>query len=145
LLPVASERSKILGHWLLNQGDHLGIDAHLLLDGLIGRRPSTSPTAATRSSAVAADYIIDTPLEFRRCGSPDRVLVGRPSHPPQLYWVTDDAATVLELLTHESLNDVARTFAQRWRIQQLDATNRLSGLLSDLYVTGLVKIKTRGG
>jgi hypothetical protein len=73
------------------------------------------------------------------------VLVGRPSHPPQLYWVTDDAATVLELLTHESLNDVARTFAQRWRIQQLDATDRLSGLLSDLYITGLVKIKTRGG
>jgi hypothetical protein len=52
---------------------------------------------------------------------------------------------VLELLTHESLNDVARTFAQRWRIQQLDATDRLTGLLSDLYVTGLVKIKTRGG
>jgi hypothetical protein len=145
LLPVASERSKILGHWLLNHGDHLGIHAHLLLDGLLGRRPSTSPTAATRPSAVAADYIIDTPLEFRRCGSPDRVLVGRPSHPPQLYWVTDDAATVLELLTHESLNDVARTFAQRWRIQQLDATDRLSGLLSDLYITGLVKIKTRGG
>ncbi|MGA9310322.1 MAG: HEXXH motif-containing putative peptide modification protein [Pseudonocardiaceae bacterium] len=141
LLPVAMQRCKILGHWLLDQGDHLGIDAHLLLDGLIGRRPSTSRTAASRSNAVAADYIVDTPLEFRRCGSPDRVLVGRPSQPPQLYWVTDDAATVLELLTHESLDDVAHIFAQRWRIQQFDATHRLSGLLSALYSTGLVKIR----
>ncbi|HEX5346131.1 MAG TPA: HEXXH motif-containing putative peptide modification protein [Pseudonocardiaceae bacterium] len=145
LLPVAMQRCKILGHWLLDQGDYLGVDAHLLLDGLIGRRPSTSRTAANRLNAVAADYIIDTPLEFRRCGSPDRVLVGRPSQPPQLYWVTDDAATVLELLTHESLDDVAHTFAQRWSIQQLNATDRLSGLLSDLYLTGLVTIRDTSG
>lgn len=145
LLPVATQRCKILGHWLLDQGDYLGVDAHLLLDGLIGRRPSTSRTAANRLSAVAADYIIDTPLEFRRCGSPDRVLVGRPSQPPQLYWVTDDAATVLELLTHESLDDVAHTFAQRWNIQQLNATDRLSRLLSDLYLTGLVTIRDTSG
>ena len=145
LLPVAMQRCKILGHWLLDQGDYLGVDAHLLLDGLIGRRPSTSRTAANRLNAVAADYIIDTPLEFRRCGSPDRVLVGRPSQPPQLYWVTDDAATVLELLTHESLDDVAHTFAHRWSIQQLDATDRLSGLLSDLYITGLVTIRDTSG
>jgi hypothetical protein len=145
LLPVAMQRCKILGDWLLDQGDHLGVDAHVLLDGLIGRRPSTARTAASRSSAVATDYIIDTPLEFRRCGSPDRVLVGRPSQPPQLYWVTDDAATVLKLLRHESLDDVAHTFAQRWSIQQLDATDRLSGLLSDLYETGLVKIRDPSG
>jgi len=145
LLPVAMQRCKILGHWLLDQGDYLGVDAHLLLDGLIGRRPITSRTAANPLSAVAADYIIDTPLEFRRCGSPDRVLVGRPSQPPQLYWVTDDAATVLELLTHESLDDVTHTFAQRWSIQQLDATDRVSGLLSDLYVTGLVTIRDTPG
>ncbi len=145
LLPVAWQRCKILGHWLLDQGDYLGVDAHLLLDGLIGRRPSTSRTAANRLSAVAADYIIDTPLEFRRCGAPDRVLVGRASQPPQLYWVTDDAAMVLELLAHESLDDVAHTFAQRWRIQQLEATDRLSGLISDLYVTGLIKVRDTSG
>lgn len=146
LLPVAGERSKVLGHWLLNQGDHLGTDAHLLLDGLIGRRPSTSRIATSCSGAIAADYVIDASLELRRYGSPDRVLVGRPSQPPQLYWVSDDAATVLELLAHESIDDVARTFARRWRIPQFDAADRLSGLLSDLYVTGLLKIRgTAGG
>ncbi|MBA2472648.1 MAG: HEXXH motif domain-containing protein [Pseudonocardiales bacterium] len=146
LLPVATQRCNILGRWLLDQGDHLGTDAHLLLEGLLGRRPSTLRTTTSRSGAVAADYVIVAGLEFRRCGSPDRVLVGRPSQPPQLYWVSDDAATVLELLTHESFDDVAHTFAGRWCIQQLDATDRLSGLLSDLYVTGLLKIRgTAGG
>ncbi|MDQ2884032.1 MAG: HEXXH motif-containing putative peptide modification protein [Actinomycetota bacterium] len=145
LLPVASERSKILGHWLLDQGDHLGTDAHLLLDGLAGRRPNTSRTAASCPGAITGDYVMDASLEFRRYGSPDRVLVGRPSQPPQLYWVSDDAATVLELLAHGSIDDVARTFARRWRIPQFDATDRLSGLLSDLYVTGLVKIRGTAG
>ncbi len=145
LLPVAADRSRILGHWLLDQGDHLGTDAHLLLDGLMGRRPSASRAAASRSGAIAADYVIDDPLEFRRYGSSDRVLVGRPSHPPQFYWVSDDAATALELLAHESVDDVARTFARRWRIPQFDATDRLSGLLSDLYVTGLLKIRGTAG
>ncbi len=145
LLPVASERSRILGQWLLDQGEHLGTDAHLLLDGLLGRRPSTSRTAASCSGAVAADYVIDAGLEFRRCGSTDRVLVGRPSQPPQLYWVSDDAATVLELLTHESFDDVAQAFARRWCTQQLEASDRLSVLLSDLYVTGLVKIRDTAG
>jgi hypothetical protein len=149
LLPVARQRCEILGRWLLNQGDHLGTDAHLLLDGLLGRRPSTFRTATSRSGAVSADYVIAAGLEFRRCGSSDRVLVGRSSQPPQLYWVSDDAATVLELLTHEShesFADVAHVLAGRWCIQQLDATDRLSGLLSDLYVTGLLKIRgTAGG
>jgi hypothetical protein len=145
LLPVASERSKILGHWLVDQGNYLGNDSHTLLDGLIGLRPHASPTIKSCSDAVASDYVIDAALEFRRCGSPDRVLVGRPSQPPQLYWVSDDAAKVLELLTHDSLDDVACTFAQRWNIQPFDATDRLIGLLSDLYVTGLVKIRDTAG
>lgn len=145
LLPVAAERSRILGQWLLDKGDHLGADALMLLDGLIGRRPRTAHLPASCSSAVAADYVIDTPLKFRRCGSPDRVLVGYPSRPPQFYWVSDDAAAVLELLPHKSLDDVAHTFAQRWQVQQPDATNRLTALLSDLYVSGLVTMRDTAG
>lgn len=145
LLLVASERSAILGHWLLDKGDHLGTDAHILLNGLLGQRPRTSRTKQSCSGAVAADYVIDTPLELRRCGSPDRVLVGRPSQPPQLYWVSDDAATVLELLQHDSLDDVALSLAQRWRVRQLDARDRLTVLLSDLHVSGLLKARDTAG
>jgi hypothetical protein len=138
LLPVADQRSEILGEWLLNKGNHLGPDAHLLLDGLIGRRPHVMRPARACSSSVTVDYALDGPLEFRRCGSADRVLVGRPSRPPQLYWVSDDAATVLELLAHDSPDDLTQTVGQRWCLSQFEATHRLITLLSDLCSSGLV-------
>lgn len=142
LLPVAHERSKLLGQWLLDKGDYLGSDAHTLLNGLIGRRPRTARTTATCSGAVATDYTVDTRLEFRRCGSSDRVLVGRPSQPPQLYWVSNDAAALLELLGQQSLDEVYHAFAQRWGVQRLEATHHLTTMLADLSMSGLVT--TRG-
>lgn len=146
LLPWASDRSTVLGHWLLDKSAHLGTDAHLLLDGLIGLPSRTAHPAENRSGPVAADYVVDTRLEFRRCSASDRVLVGRPSHPPQLYWISDEAATVLELLAQKSVDDVADTLAQRWCIQRFKVNDRLTALLSDLYVSGLVKLRdTRGG
>ncbi len=146
LLPVANERSAILGQWLLGKGNYLGDDAHMLLDGLIGRRPHTRRTTASCPSAAAADYVVDSRLEFRRCGSLDRVLVGRPSSPPQLYWISNDAAVLLELLGQKSLDKVTRAFARGWHVQHVDASDRLTAMLSDLYVSGLVKIRgTVGG
>jgi hypothetical protein len=143
LLPVARERSEILGRWLLEQGDHLGIDAHRLVEGLTGRRPHNSPATGDITSRVATtDYLIDPPLEVRRCGSPDRVLVGRPSRPPQLYWVSNDAAALLELLGHEPISGIIHAFADRWQIPQCDAASRLTGMLSDLSVSGLVRRHT---
>ncbi|MDQ4092783.1 MAG: HEXXH motif-containing putative peptide modification protein [Actinomycetota bacterium] len=146
LLPVANERSKLIGQWLLDNGDYLGSDAHWLLDGLIGRRPRASRAVESwpgpAAAPVVSDYVIDTPLELRRCGSPDRVLVGRPSRPPQLYWVSDDAAVLLELLGRRPLDEVVTTFAQRWGMQRLEATHQLTTMLTDLSVSGLVT--TRG-
>ncbi|HJT95010.1 MAG TPA: HEXXH motif-containing putative peptide modification protein [Mycobacterium sp.] len=142
LLPVANERSKLLGRWLLDNDDYLGTDAHRLLDGLIGRRPHASCATESCSSPITApvltDYVIDTALELRRCGSPDRVLVGRPSHPPQLYWVSTDAAALLELLTRKSFDEVVTTFTQRWGIQRREATHQLTTMLTDLFKSGLV-------
>jgi hypothetical protein len=138
LLPVASERSKILGQWLLDKDDCLGTDAHILLDGILGQRLRTARTIKSWSGRVVATYV-DTPLEFRRCGSPDRVLVGRRSHPPQLYWVSDDAATVLEFLAQKSFDEVTDTLAQSWCVPQFDVADRLKPVLSDLYVAGFVR------
>lgn len=140
LLPVASERSKILGRWLLDKGDYLGADAHTLLDGFIGQRPHTAVTTGSRAGVVATDYVIDAPLDFRRCGSPKRVLVGRRSHPPQLYWVSDDAAAVLEILGQKSLDEVTHILAQRSSLPQFDAAHRLTALLSELIASGLLTV-----
>ena len=146
LLPVASERSKILGEWLLDKGEYLGSDAHVLLNGLIGQRPGTARVTKSCTDPALADYFIDTPMEFRHCGAPGRVLVGLPSQPPQFYWVSDDAATILKLLACKYLDEVASSSVEQCRMRQLDqrlqqlsAGNQLSTLLSDLYVSGLVK------
>ena len=118
----------------------------MLLDGLIGRRPRTAHTSGTTPGAVTNHYIVDTRLEFRRCGSPNRVLVGRPSQPPQLYWVSRDAAALLELLRQRPFDELIPLFVQRWHMERLDATDRLTALLSELYVSGLLKIRdTVGG
>ncbi|MGH4022247.1 MAG: aKG-HExxH-type peptide beta-hydroxylase, partial [Pseudonocardiaceae bacterium] len=143
LLPVASERCEIIGRWLLDRGDHLGPDAHALLEGLLGRRPRTARTTSDSPTGTAVDYVVDPGLEFRRGCSPDRVLVGRPSRPPQLYWVSEDAAALLELLGHKPLDDAVDTFAQRWCVSQFDAGERLAALLSELSASGLVTSKLR--
>jgi hypothetical protein len=142
LLPVAGERSEIIGQWLLGHGDHLGVDAHTLLEGLLGRRPRTTDTAQNRSCGPpAADYVIAAGWEMRRCHSSDRVLLGRPARPPQLYWVSQDAATVLGLLGHKPLGEIVDTFAHSWRVPPVAATERLTALLSDLHSSGLVTPK----
>jgi hypothetical protein len=145
LLPVARERSTILGQWLLGQADHLRADAHTLVDGLSGRQARPAHPAEPWSGPLATDYIVDTRLTFRRCDCSDRVLVGRPSHPPQFYWVSHDAATVLELLAQTPVDEVVNTLAQRWRLPPCSATRRLTGLLWDLSVAELVKIRNTVG
>lgn len=144
LLLVARERSEIIGQWLLDRGDHLGADAHTLLEGLLGQRPYITIAAQScHFGPVAVDYVVDTALEFRRCRPSERVLVGRPSQPPQLYWISEDAATLLELLEHKPINEIVETLAQYWHATHFDAIERLKVLLSDLCTSGLVTQKSR--
>ncbi|MDQ3150982.1 MAG: PqqD family peptide modification chaperone, partial [Actinomycetota bacterium] len=138
LLPVASERCEIIGQWLLERGGYLRTDAHTLLERLLGRWPRTAAAAEDGPTGTAFDYAASAPLEFRRCASPDRVLVGRLSSVPRLYWVNEDAALLLELLGHTPVDDIVDTFAHRWSMTPPDATHRLSALLSDLSASGLV-------
>ncbi|HEU0087249.1 MAG TPA: HEXXH motif-containing putative peptide modification protein [Pseudonocardiaceae bacterium] len=145
LLPVASARSEIIGDWLQDKSDYLGTDAHALLVGLLGRPMRTRCSAQNPANTLATDFIIDPGLQLRRCGSPNRVLVGRPSRPPQLYWVSEDAAALLEFLSHKPLNEIVDTFAQRWRISRLDAADRFNALLGDLCTSGVLTQRGNGG
>ena len=139
LLPMASERSEIIGSWLLDKGDYLGADAHTLLEGLLGRRPHTTVIPASPSpGSLTADYVIDTRLQIRRVVTSARVLIGIPAEPPQLYWVSEDAATVLELLGNKPLDEIADTLAHRWQVPLSAAHDRLTVLLADLCASGLV-------
>jgi len=139
LLPVANDRSEIIGQWLLDHGDYLGSDAHTLLTGLLGRRPRVATTDDVDSGPVAADYVIDAGLIFRHCSSSDRVLVARPSLPPQLYWISADAAALLELLRHKPFDEVVDTLRQRWC--ESVVSDRLTALLSSLSASGLLQYR----
>ncbi len=138
LLPAASERCDIIGQWLLDNGDYLGPSAHTLLEGMLGRQPRTPIASADRPTTTRVDYTPSSGLTFRRCGSTDRVLAGRATSTPQLFWISEDAAVLLELLGHNALGDVVDSFAQRWCVPQFDAHARLIQLLSDLSTSGLV-------
>jgi hypothetical protein len=145
LLPVASARCEILGQWLLDKGDYLGADARTLLNGLMGRQPQKFRITEALPRQVAADYVINEQLEFRRCGDPHRVLVGSRSQPPQLCWVSDEAATVIRLLAQSNLEEVTNIFAERWQTNRLDAARRLSPVFLDLCVAGLIKVSNTVG
>lgn len=138
LLPVAGARSRILSRWLMDCGDFLGSDACTLLDGLVGQRPRTSATTVDLPSSIPRGYAIDTPLEFRRCAPSERVLVARLTQPPQLYWVTDDAAALLALIPRMPHHDIIQVFTRRWQAPLTDTVKRISSLLSDLIGSGLL-------
>lgn len=138
LLPVASERRDIIGRWLLERRDRLGTDARTLLNGLLGRAPSSAGARAEGPTAPVSEYVVTTGLELRRGTSSDRVLVASPSRPPRLHWVSDDAAAVLETLRHRKFDEVVATFAHRWGAQRHDTTDRLQLILSQLAASDLV-------
>lgn len=138
LLPVAGQRWDIIGQWLLGSGSYLGPSAHTLLEGLLGLQPRTPIASADHPITTRVDYLPSPGLTFRRCGSADRVLAGRVAETPQLFWVSEDAAILLESLSHNALGDVVDSFAQRWCVPQRDAHARLAWLLSDLSASGLV-------
>lgn len=145
LLPAASERCQIIGQWLLDSGGYLGPTAHTLLERLLGRPPRIPAVGADHPVAAPGDYTSSAALVFRRCGSTGRVLVGRETSPPQFFWISEDAAALLESLGHRSPDDVVDTFARRWCVPELDAHAGLTRLLSDLSASGLVTANGMAG
>ena len=144
LLPVANERFEIIAGWLLDRGDHLGADAHALLAGLLGQQPHRGLSTANSPDRTGSCYTVDPGLQFRRRKDADRVLVGRPSQPPQLFWLEPDAALALELLgQHQLTSQLVGRFAARWGVPLPEAADRVTLLLRELSGSGLIR-KTSG-
>lgn len=144
LIPFSSQRSDILGKWLSDRINYLGTDAQKLIDGLLGRSIGTATKVDSRSGALIADeYIVDPDLKFRRCGPPARVLVGRPSRPPEIFWVSEDAANVLDLLQKNSFNLVVNQLARSWGLTKDDCTDQLSTIISELSASNLVRARRK--
>ena len=82
LLPVAAERASLIGDWLLDHGAFLGSDAHTLLAGLYGLRPSAPPALSARIQSASIEAKV-----IRRRTSGGRWLVATLTRPPNLYFV----------------------------------------------------------
>jgi hypothetical protein len=125
---------------LLDRGDHLGADAHALLAGLLGQRPRRGLSTVNSPDRTGSCYTVDPDLQFRRGKDADRVLVGRPSQPPQLFWLEPDAAFALELLgQHQPTGQIVDAFADRWGVLPPEAADRVTLLLRELSGSGLVR------
>jgi len=138
LLSVASERCGMVIEWLLEMGDHLGADANTLLEGLSGIEPHPADLRVERPCRADSGYAVAPGLQLHRCEDADRVLVGCPGQPPELFWVDADAARTLELLAYKPFGDVVAALADQWGVGHPAAANRLAPLLQKLYSSGLV-------
>jgi hypothetical protein len=94
LLPHAEQRRVEIGEWLLAHGGALGRDGHVLLGGVLDRRPAregTDTPVDVARSAIAAD---GSSL-VRRVG--ERILIVTRSSPVELVWLrSDDLDAVAE-------------------------------------------------
>lgn len=139
LLPVASERCEKVIEWLLEMGGHLGTDAHTLLGGLSGIELHPADLRVEHPFRVDSGYTVAPGLQLHRCEDVDRVLVGCPTQPPELFWVNADAARTLELLAYKPFGDVVAALADQWGVGPPAAADRLAPLLRKLYSSGLVR------
>jgi hypothetical protein len=143
LLPVARERATILCEWLLERGGYLGADAHILIAGMCGRRPAAAPApsggpAQRHRGTSGSGRMVEPGLVIRRCSRSDRVLVGRRSRPPELFFVTDEAACLLELLAGLPHDDAVTAFARRRGVPESTAAERVGTLVSDMARLGII-------
>ena len=138
LLSAANERCGMVIEWLLEMGGHLGADAHTLLKGLSGIGPHPADLRVERTCRADSGYAVAPGLQLHRCEDADRVLVGCPAQPPELFWVDADTARTLELLAYKPFGDVVAALADQWGVGHPAAANRLAPLLRKLYSSGLV-------
>jgi len=138
LLPLAGERCEMITEWLLEMAGYLGADAHVLLRGLSGIEPRPADLTIERPFRTDRSYTVAPGLQLHRCEDADRVLVGCPTQPPELFWVDADAARTLDLLAYKPLGEVVAALADQWRVGYAAAADRLGPLLGKLYTSGLI-------
>ena len=138
LLLVANERCEMATEWLIEMAGYLGADAHVLLRGLSGIEPHPADPMIGRPFRADSGYTVAPGLQLHRGEDADRVLVGCPTQPPELFWVDADAARTLELLAYKPLGDVVTALADQWGVGHPAAADRLAPLLQQLYTSGLI-------
>jgi hypothetical protein len=97
LLPRARERSVEIGRWLANNENYLDTDARWMLRTVRGERPSHERGIPIEPS-LDDHYALDATARMIRSTRTGRMVVGRATTPPELFWLDGDAADVASLL-----------------------------------------------
>jgi hypothetical protein len=143
LLPVARERAEIICKWLLGRSEYLSTDAHVLLAGMHGRWPVTVPARRHAVVRTPASCTVEPGLTIRRCTHGGKALVGRRSQPPELYVVTEEVASLLELLASRPYGEAMHAFTRRHSPAASNtgsnAAERVAAVITDLVDLGLIR------
>jgi len=141
LLPVARERARTIGDWLIQHGEYLAADAHTLIAGMHGQQPAAAPVRRRPARRTTAGCTVEPGLIVRRCAASNRILVGRRSQPPEMFFVTEQAASLLELLAGLPDDEVVRAFAERHVTTASKAAEHIATLASDMVDLGLISYR----
>ena len=143
LLPKAAERAAEIGEWLLAREAHLLHDAQLMLatalgspysggSGILSSRPIPMNGCFVTNPLVSSSGLLPT----------GRTVVGRPGSPPDLFWLENDSATVLDLLAKQvdgmSAEDCLNAVRASWEVDVDRARERWLIALANLVHNQLI-------
>ncbi|GGU25702.1 hypothetical protein GCM10010178_17360 [Lentzea flava] len=144
LLPKARERADEIGAWLIAHEVELRPDARWLLHAFTG-----DPLGETASPADQADadvredghFHVLPDVRYKRADT-GRVVVGRATQPPQLFWLDEDAGWVMAQCgpsgTAEFRDLLARA-TEEWQADSAVVARRLKSALGSLVRASLVE------
>lgn len=103
LLSFARTRETEIGHWLLGAEESLECDARWLLRTFLRQDNHLVRVPESKNSVADGRYELKPFVRMARMAT-GRVLLASPGHPPQLLWLNDNAADVVNRLGQEPLS-----------------------------------------
>jgi hypothetical protein len=143
LLPKAAERSTEIGEWLLAREAHLLDDARWMLATVLGSPYSAGSGILSPRSTPANDCFVTNPLVRSTGPLPTgRTLVGRFGSPPDLFWLENDSATILDLVAKQvdgtMAEDIFIAVRALWDVDENRALERWRIALENLVRNQLI-------
>jgi hypothetical protein len=140
LLPKARERADEIGRWLVAHEGDLGPDARWLLRALVGE-PAADRAEVHKAAPIRDDerFRVVPDVRHRRARS-GRVVVGRRTAPPTIFWLSADASWVLRTLPHgDSFDRLHARAVESWAVDDDVAGRRLRIALGSLVSSSIVE------
>jgi hypothetical protein len=147
LLPKAKSRAEEIGQWLLAHERDLRGDARWLLHALTGDTGQEVVPSGVDGVALSPEISQDwefhvlPDVRYKRSAT-GRVVAGRSTNPPEVYWLDEDASWAL---TNWCRVGVSKTFecavlraTEEWQVEPVIARRRLENALEWLVRAALV-------